>query len=169
MIENNTEATLITTSDIKLYDITPMDYFSKTQTPLSKSQVFRDELWRRRHRQTNGSGTSSSACGDHNGPNCKSEGVDIETVLTRNMSKEDLKRLIEHQMVEAMKLVRLYSTKDDGSGSDNSIDFAGSTMLSESCTSINISVSRTPDFPAQRRRIKSCKIVKQRNQRRITL
>lgn len=176
-----TETQVIGTTGIKLYDITPMDYFSKTQTPLSKSSVFRAELWRRRHRNTNGNGGENPSFGKyHTGSNGflsqtpadSSTNVDIETVLTRNMSQDDLKKLIEHQMVEAMKLVRLYTHKaDDGSSGGSFEDLVELSGLNETCASLDVSVRKTPEFSsAKRRRSKSCKTVKQRGHvRRITL
>lgn len=177
------DADTIGTANINLYDITPMDYFSKTQTPLSKSSVFRAELWRRRHRQTNGSGGAmSSACGDYDGarngvysqtPKDAAPEVDIETVLTRNMSQDDLKRLIEHQMVEALKLVQMYTMRaDDGSsGVDSLEDIVDESGLNETCAALDVSVRRTPKYSTKKqRRSKSRKIVKEQGHcRRITM
>lgn len=119
----------IGTATIQLLDITPMDYFSKTQTPFSQSSVFRDELWRRRqHRQSNGFGEAmmSSACGDYDGartgqtPKYAAPELAIETVLTRKMSQVDLKKIIEQQMVEARKLMQMFTARAvDGSTRDS--------------------------------------------------
>lgn len=167
---------------IMLYDISPMDYFSKTQTRLSKSSVFRAELWRRRHLQTNGNGGGSSAYGGYyngarNGFNTQTNtgsctDVDIETVLTRNMSQEDLKKLIEHQMVEAIKLVRFYSLRTDNGRNVGSFDDLVELVgLSEKRISTDLSVNRTPEFSSKKKRQpKSCKMAKQRgHDRRISL
>lgn len=153
------------TDDIKLYDITPMDYYSKTQTHLSKSQIFRDELWRRRHTQTHGNGGSGSSS------TSSTDSVDIESVLTRNMSQDDLKRLIEHQMVEAMKLTRLWTyNKESDSNDEAQAEMEGlKSVLTKSCASLDVSVRQTADFPVKRRRSKSCKISKAKNTRRISL
>lgn len=78
------------TLNINLYDITPMDYFSRTQASFSKSKTFRDELWRRRHRNH----TASS--------NEKANKFDIEAIFTRKM---DMGKLIENQMAEVMKIL----------------------------------------------------------------
>lgn len=163
------------TDDIKLYDITPMDYFSKTQAPLSKSQIFRDELWRRRHTHTtNGSNGKAHGNGHHSGSSSASsstDSVDIETVLTRNMSSDDLKRLIEHQMVEAMKLTRLWTYKESDSNDEANAEMEEvESVLSKSCASLDVSVRRTAEFSAtKRRRTKSTKIAKAKNTRRISL
>lgn len=168
------------TDDIKLYDITPMDYFSKTQAPLSKSQIFRDELWRRRHTNTtNGSNGKAHGNGHAGGgggsgstsASSSTDSVDIETVLTRNMSSDDLKRLIEHQMVEAMKLTRLWTYKESDSNDEAIAEMEEvESVLSKSCASLDVSVRRTAEFSAtKRRRTKSTKIAKAKNTRRISL
>lgn len=79
---------------VKLLDITAMDYYSKSETDFSKSKTFRDELWRRRH------------IIHKNTDSCD---FDIEEVFTRNMNQDDLKKLLQHQMDEAVKLMNFYS------------------------------------------------------------
>lgn len=179
------------TDDIKLYDITPMDYFSKSQMPLSKTAVFRDELWRRRnnsqtHRKhSNGNAPANgNANGTANGKDQLSASplpshisstpiascsalTDIGSVLTRNMTSEDLKRLIEHQMVEAMKLTRLWTYRDSDSNDDTQAELE--SVLNKSCASLNVSVRRTMDFSTRKRRIRTGKISKAKNARRISL
>lgn len=188
-------STTLCPADIKLYPLTPMDYFSMTQTPLSKSQTFRAELWRRRHRQTNGGHTTSIVAangktdaknGVHasNGggesrrnkdgvpavSNGTTEHVDIESVLTRNMRQRDLKGLIDHQMIEALKLMRMF-TERSGGGLDTLDELEEMAMLNASRTSLNITVRKSPPSPTTRtsKRPKASKIVKAKNQRRITL
>lgn len=165
----------IETDDIKLYDITPMDYYSKTQTALSKSQIFRDELWRRRHTQTLSGGANGSGAASGSGSSSSSsDSVDIETVLTRNMSQDDLKRLIEHQMVEAMKLTRLWTYRESDSNDETQTQHELESLLSKSCaSSLDVSMQRqqhTVDFPQRRqRRSRTRRISKSKNSRRISL
>lgn len=192
-MDPDNEACGTETDDIKLYDITPMDYFSKTQTPLSKSQIFRDELWRRRTRPAS-SHTANGANGHgHAGPSgigggggegdgagagsgsssasSSTDSVDIETVLTRNMSSDDLKRLIEHQMVEAMKLTRLWTYKDSDSNDEANAEMEEvESVLTKSCASLDVSMRRTAEFSAiKRRRSRATRITKAKNTRRISL
>lgn len=172
----------IETDDIKLYDITPMDYCSKSQSALSKSQIFRDELWRRRHTQTlsNSAGGCASNGGIASGSgssSSSSESVDIETVLTRNMNQEDLRRLIEHQMVEAIKLTRMWSYKRESDSNDESqtqsqrdtVDELDSfeTSLNKSwVASVDLSVRHTLDFPRERRRRSETKVLKKKKDKK---
>lgn len=79
---------------VKLIDITTMDYYSKSETAFSKSKAFRDELWRRRY-----------TC-HKNRESCN---FDIEEVFTRNMNQDDLKKLLQSQMDEAIKLMDFYN------------------------------------------------------------
>lgn len=83
---------------VDLLDISTMDYYSKSQTDFSKSKIFRAELWRRRHTLHK---------------NRKSHKFDIEEVFTRHMNQDNLKKLLQHQMDEAIKLMNFYSEKNE--------------------------------------------------------
>lgn len=177
---SDSDAEIFTAAQIRLYDITPMDYFSKTKTHLSQSSVFRAELWRRRHRQSNngaGFSTIKSLNGGTKGftstPCLNSRtGVDIESVLTRNMNQEDLRNLIQHQAVEAMKLVRLYSLKsfNGRSRDDDDDDDIELIRLTETWASLDLSFRKTPSDISQEKQqtSKICKSKQRGRPRKIS-
>lgn len=158
---------------IKLYDIAPIDYASKTNSALSKSQIFRDELWRRRHtsrvQRSNGAPATPGAAGT---PSDADAAVDIETVLTRNMGSDDLRRLIEHQMVEAMKLVRYWTYRESDSNDDATAEIEQmEAVLSQSSASLDVSVVQTAEFSSKksRKRLKAKKSSKSKSSKHIAL
>lgn len=142
----NSDLPVSSTLNINLYDITPMDYFSRTQASFSKSKTFRDELWRRRHRNH----TASS--------NEKANKFDIEAIFTRKM---DMGKLIENQMAEVMKILAAPSVFFNGNYDvplpdawlpDPDVTVGRNKHSSSSSSSVSTSIYNSSETEATRRR-----------------